>query len=236
MRAPRDGFGLSSLPTRCSFRTVRGVRLSLQVHAGRDRYHFDLDDQILQLLGSTNMSSYQFTLIVEGPDLQSDTVIGALFESGCDDALVGRTDGIQYLDFDREAPNPEAAILSAIAAVERLPDLEVIRLAGGGLVSMADIASHTGRTRESIRLLITGERGPGRFPAPVTDPRTRYRLWRWSEVRRWFEANYADRPVKRDDAAYDQVAAAINAGLELRHYCRYVQPEQRVRINQFIGL
>ena len=182
------------------------------------------------------MSSYQFTLIVEGPDLQSDTVIGALFESGCDDALVGRTDGIQYLDFDREAPNPEAAILSAIAAVERLPDLEVIRLAGGGLVSMADIASHTGRTRESIRLLITGERGPGRFPAPVTDPRTRYRLWRWSEVRRWFETNYADRPVQRDDVAYDQVAAAINASLELRHYCRYVQPEQRARINQFIGL
>ena len=182
------------------------------------------------------MSSYQFTLLVEGPDLQSDATIDALFEAGCDDALVGRTDGIQYLDFDREAPSPEAAILSAIADVERLPDVEVIRLAGGGLVSMADIASHTGRTRESIRLLITNERGPGRFPAPVTDPRTRYRLWRWSEVRRWFEANYADGPVSRDDAAYDRVAAAINASLELRHYCRSVQPEQRARINQFIGL
>ena len=182
------------------------------------------------------MSYYQFTLLVEGPDLQSDTAIEALFESGCDDALVGRTDGVQYLDFDREAPSPETAILSAIADVERLPDVEVIRLAGGGLVSMADIASHTGRTRESIRLLVTNERGPGRFPAPVTDPRTRYRLWRWSEVRRWFEANYVDEPVPRDDAAYDQVAAAINASLELRHYYRSVQPEQRARINQFIGL
>lgn len=183
------------------------------------------------------MSSYQFTLLVEGPDLQSDTAVDALFEAGCDDALVGRTDGIQYLDFDREAPSPETAILSAITDVERLPEVEVIRLAGGGLVSMADIASHTGRTRESIRLLITNERGPGRFPAPVTDPRTRYRLWRWSEVRRWFEANYANQPVPRDDdAAYDQVGAAINASLELRHYCRHVQPEHRVRLHQFIGL
>ena len=181
------------------------------------------------------MSVYQFTLIVEGPDLQSDNAIGALFEAGCDDSLVGRTDGIQYLDFDREAPNLETAILSAIADVERLPGVEVIRLAGGGLVSMADIAHHTGRTRESIRLLIMSERGPGGFPAPVTDPRTRYRLWRWSEVRRWFETNYAGGPLQGDDSGCDQVSEAINAGLELRHYCRYVRPEQRARLNALIG-
>ena len=181
------------------------------------------------------MSSYQFTLIVEGPDLQCDNAIDALLEAGCNDSLVGRTDGIQYIDFDREAPNPETAILSAIADVERLPGVEVIRLAGGGLVSMADIAHHTGRTRESIRLLIMNERGPGGFPAPVTDPRTRYRLWRWSEVRRWFEANYADEPLQSDDSGYDRVSEAINASLELRHYCRYVRPEQRARLDALIG-
>ena len=76
------------------------------------------------------MPSQQFTLIVGGPDLQSDTVVAALFDAGCGDALIGRTDGIQYLDFDRDGPNPETAILSAIADVERLPDVEVIRIAG----------------------------------------------------------------------------------------------------------
>lgn len=181
------------------------------------------------------MSAYQFTLIVEGPDLQSDKAIEALFEAGCNDALVGRTDGIQYLDFDREAPNPETAILSAIADVERLPSVEVIRLAGGGLVSMADIAHRTGRTRESVRLLIMSERGPGGFPAPVTDPRTRYRLWRWSEVRRWFETNYGGGAEEGDAFGYDRVSEAINAGLELRHSCRYVRPEQRARLNALIG-
>jgi len=84
------------------------------------------------------MSAFQFTLIVEGPDLQSDHEIDALYEAGCNDSLVGRTDRVQYLDFDREAPNLETAILSAIADVERLPGVEVIRLAGGGVVSMAD--------------------------------------------------------------------------------------------------
>ena len=84
------------------------------------------------------MSAYQFILLVEGPDLQTGHGIDALYEVGCNDALVGRTDGVQYLDFDREAPNPKTAILSAIADVERLPGVEVIRLAGGGVVSMAD--------------------------------------------------------------------------------------------------
>ena len=159
-----------------------------------------------------------------------------LLEAGCDDALVGRTDGTQYLDFDREAPNWETAILSAIADAERLSGVAVIRLGGGGLVSMADIAKRTGRSREGIRLLIMHERGPGGFPAPVTDPRTRYRLWRWSEVRRWFETNYGAERLDNDEIGCDRVFDAINASLELRHYCRYVRPEQRARLNEFIGI
>lgn len=182
------------------------------------------------------MSVYQFTLLVDGPDLQTDAAFDALVEAGCDDALVGRTEGIQYLDFDREAPNPESAILSAISDVERLSGVAVIRLAGGGLVSMADIASCTGRSGESIRLLIMSERGPGGFPPPVTDPCTRHRLWRWAEVRHWFENNYPDELAQSNDEGYDQVAAAINASLELRHYCRYIRPEQRARLNQLIGI
>ena len=159
------------------------VRAPLGIHAFADRYDDVRTDSRARINTPygfiseqrvMNISSYQFTLIVEGPALQSDTAIDALFDAGCDDALVGRTDAIQYLDFDRDGPNPETAILSAIADVERLPGVEVIRLAGGGLFSMVDIGTHTGRSRESIRLLVTNERSPGGFPAPVTDPRTRY--------------------------------------------------------------
>ena len=49
-------------------------------------------------------------LIVDGPDLQTGPFIDALFEAGCDDATVGRTDGVHYIDFDREAESLGEAI------------------------------------------------------------------------------------------------------------------------------
>ena len=177
------------------------------------------------------MPNYEFTLIVEGPDLQEDDRIDALYKSGCDDALVGRSHGVQYLDFEREAPTLEGAMLSAIANVESVDGVEVVRIAGAGLVSMADIATRTGRTRESVRLLVEGERGPGLFPAPANDPRSRYRLWRSSDVTRWFEANYGQSPEFEAD-----VVAAVGACLELRRHTRSLPPEQRAELRQLSGL
>ena len=131
------------------------------------------------------MSTFHFTLIVEGPDLQDEARIDALFEAGCDDAAIGRSDGIQYVDFDREARSLDHAILSAVDDLEKLEGVEAVRIADAGLASLADIAARLGRTRESVRLLVSGARGPGGFPNPVTDPRGRHRLWRWSDVERW---------------------------------------------------
>lgn len=178
------------------------------------------------------MPAYHFTLIVEGPDLQGDELADALYESGCDDALVGRSHGVQYLDFDREAASPEHAVLSAVADVERIGNVEVVSIADAGLVSMAEIAARTGRTRESVRLLIEGERGPGGFPAPATDPRSRYRLWRSPEVSRWFELHYGIALDQEDDVAL----LAINAGLELRRHGRSMRPGARADLRQLVGL
>ncbi len=140
------------------------------------------------------MPTFQFTLIVTGADLSDSEVVDALFAAGCDDALAGSVDGAQYLDFDRESETLGTAILSAISDIESIVDAEVVRIAEAGLVSMAGIASQAGRTRESVRLLVAGERGPGGFPAPVTDPRNRYRVWRASEVDEWFSREYHDLP------------------------------------------
>ena len=180
------------------------------------------------------MPIFTFTLIVEGPDLQTDEFAEALFEAGCDDALVGRIDGIQYLDFDRDAASLEEAVLSSINDLERIENVNVARIADAGLVSMADIASRTGRTRESVRLLVTGERGPGGFPAPVTDPRGRYRLWRAAEVEHWLRAHFGD---SWDLASReDHVRAAISAGLELRYHSAHI-PEDRVAdLRALVGL
>ena len=75
------------------------------------------------------MPVHQFTLIVEGRDLQDDAFIDRLFEAGCDDAAAGRIDGVQYVDFYREAASYDEAVLSAVAAIERIGGFQVIRVA-----------------------------------------------------------------------------------------------------------
>ena len=178
------------------------------------------------------MSTHHFTLIVDGPDVQSDAVIDALYEAGCDDALIGRTDGIQYVEFDREASGVVEAVLSAVADIERVDGVKVVRIADAGLVSMADIAARTGRTREGVRLLVTGARGPGGFPPPVTDPRGRYRLWRWSDVERWLAASLGEETA----AVEDHALAAINASLELRHHGHWLDAGRQTSLRALAGL
>lgn len=75
------------------------------------------------------MQGFTFTLMVEGPDLQADELVDALYEAGCDDALVGRSGGVQFLDFDREADSIGEAVLSAVADVKSVEGLMVTRLA-----------------------------------------------------------------------------------------------------------
>lgn len=178
------------------------------------------------------MPEFEFMLVVEGADPQSDEVAYALYEAGCSDALIRSCDGIDYLDFDREAESLEEAVLSAVTDIESVDGLKVVRLADAGLVSMADIAERTGRTRESVRLLVAGERGPGGFPPPVTDPRARYRLWRATEVEHWM------RTILGGDyeAHEDHVRVAINASLELRHHSSHMPDDRKSNLLALVGL
>ena len=145
------------------------------------------------------MPTFQFTLIIDGADFEDAEFSDAVFEAGCDDALIGRSGGVQYVDFDREADSFEKAAFSAVHDLEMIDGIRVVRLADAGLVSMAEIAARTGRTRESVRLLIAGERGPGGFPAPLNDPRNRYRLWRSTDVSHWFGIHFGDHYAVGDD-------------------------------------
>ena len=170
------------------------------------------------------MSTYHFTLIVDGVDLQEEPVVNGLFESGCDDALVGSTDGVQFLDFDRDASSLGEAVLSAVADAERVDGVRVVRVADAGLASMADIAARAGRTREGVRLLVSGARGPGGFPPPVTDPRGRYRLWRWADVDRWFRSELGEEISLMREG---RLVTAINVCLELRQQRRWLDSGDR---------
>lgn len=64
------------------------------------------------------MEHYAFTLQVAGIDPMKDRYEDALFEAGCDDALVAVVDGALFLDFDREAPSFDSAVSSAASNIE----------------------------------------------------------------------------------------------------------------------
>ena len=112
------------------------------------------------------MPIHHFTLILDGPDLQDDALIDRLFEAGCNDAAIGRSDGSQYADFDREAASLDEAVLSAVTDVEHVEGVNVVRVADVGLVSMTDIANRIGSTRE--RASQRSQEGRHRTSEPAT--------------------------------------------------------------------
>jgi len=64
------------------------------------------------------MQTYQFTLVLTGISEVTSEVEDAVFEAGCNDALLLSRDGVVYLDFDRQASSFPEAVRSAIANVE----------------------------------------------------------------------------------------------------------------------
>lgn len=181
------------------------------------------------------MTIHQFTLIVEGADLQDDAHVNALFEAGCDDATVGKVGSVQYLDFDREAESFADAVFEATEAIETAGfKARVVHLEPDDLVTTTEIAERTGRTRESVRLLVRGNRGPGRFPAPATHFKSRQRMWRWQEVLLWF-AQALHAPQTVDDPSNAQFITAFNAGLSWRQVDHQLSDTDRQRIRRLVG-
>ncbi|MHB8437750.1 MAG: helix-turn-helix transcriptional regulator [Acidimicrobiales bacterium] len=157
------------------------------------------------------MTEHEYTLVIEG-DLSQEGTARALYEAGCDDATFGVIDGMGYGDFTREAATLADAVLDSIHEVESVDGLRVVRVEPDDFVTMADIAVRLDRSRESIRLLIAGRRGPGNFPPPISHGIERNRLWRWSDVARWFEQ------LEPEDIEDANFVAAVNAGLDLRRH------------------
>lgn len=181
------------------------------------------------------MATYEFTLIVEGPDIQDEASIEALYEAGLDDGTVGRVGSFQYLDVDREADDFADAVFSATEAIERaILDAKVVRLEPDDLVTLSEIAERTGRTRESVRLLVNGDRGPGGFPAPATHFRTRQRMWRWQEVAVWLAEELGERQLVGDPGKA-QFITAFNASLQWRNVNRALPAQQQKRLRHLVG-
>lgn len=160
------------------------------------------------------MKTYEFTLVLESTGGISDQMEDALFEAGCDDAILCFRNGIAYLDFDREAENLEKGVISAIHQAEHtgLP-LSVKRVEPSDFVTSAEIARRLNRSKQSIQQIISGSRGDGDFPLPIAGVTAKTMLWSWQEVVGWFlEKNkLADNSIYENATTLKQLNESLDA-------------------------
>ena len=135
---------------------------------------------------STNEEVYNFVLVLSGVSEPDEWLEDALFGAGCDDGTLAFRNGVGYLEFDRQAPGLDPAILSAIRDVERADSrLTVVAVEPGDAVNASEIGRRAEVTREYIRLLVQGKRGEGNFPVPQSGIAGKTLVWSWAEVVRW---------------------------------------------------
>jgi len=166
----------------------------------------------------------EFTLRIEGR-LDTEETINALFEAGCDDASFSMVDDAGFGTFHRRASSLSVAIESAIRDVESVAGLRVLGVDTDDLVTMADIARRLGRTRESVRLLVSGKRGKGDFPEPLARLGSRSPFWRWADVAEWAGK------LPPQEQARAHLIAAVNAALEFRRQRAGLDPWERALID-----
>jgi hypothetical protein len=175
------------------------------------------------------VDTHHFILFVRGADVLTEAVQDALREVGCRDASFGERDGVQYAEFEREAKSFRRALRSAIRQIGvARPEIEVIRVEPDELVTLAAIAERSGLSREGVRLLASGKRGPGSFPAPIAQPDGRTRLWSWPEVARWLVQHGKAQVLVETKAA--ELVAAYNAALKVREHARNLRKRDRALI------
>lgn len=59
------------------------------------------------------MKKFSFRAILAGHTVATEEMADRIYESGCDDSLVGSTNGVVMVDFDRQAESFAGAIRSA---------------------------------------------------------------------------------------------------------------------------
>lgn len=176
------------------------------------------------------MAAYVFRLVVRDP-IDEDGA-NRLYEAGVDDGFPETGPKGHSIGFDREASSFHGAVLSGIKDVEEA-GFEVLRVEPDDLVSAADIAERTGRSRQSISALIKGTRGPGGWPRPVAG-NVRSPLWRWSDVASWFQEFDGSQDVNQEEAA---ITTAVNELLNARYALQPLKKRDRnTLLRQLVNL
>ncbi len=159
---------------------------------------------------------HRFVLVLTGWSEPHESIEDALFEAGCDDALLSFRNQVPYLEFDRQVETLEEAILSAIQAVETTPlGIRVLRVEPNPFVSIPDIARRALLSLEQVERLMRSPRHGTRFPTPVFDLDGKCPVWKWAEVANWLWFHHYLSDISLVEVA--TVIENINATLEWRN-------------------
>jgi len=133
------------------------------------------------------MREFDFELIFKLPDSADnpEKYIDRLFESGCDDATISTGKlGMISLSFSRESKSASEAIESAINDVQRaIPNASLVE-ASPDIVSMTDISSILGHSRQYTRKLFDSSLS---IPSPIHIGSPS--IWHLVEVLNWLKSN-----------------------------------------------
>lgn len=163
----------------------------------------------------TEETLFEFTLVTNQTGRDGESMADALFEGGCDDAVVVSVNGTLCIEFERPGDDPEQVISEAIVQIKKaLPGVDVVRVEPDPLVTLADAAERMGVSRQHLHNKFSRKRGDGTFPLPVSRVTSKNPLFHWVDILDWAtRAGLADVSV-----AMRQTAAAIyktNRGIEV---------------------
>lgn len=159
------------------------------------------------------MNAFEFTLIFSlprhGDATDASHYLDALFEAGCDDALIGLgRAGYIALDFSREASNAEAAVNSATANVmAAIPGADLVE-AKPDLVGATEIAVLAGCSRQNVRKHLVDKKDA---PPPVYSGSAT--LWHLSDLVPWIKKHT---PLKIKETAAETAKVAFRANMDIQ--------------------
>lgn len=103
----------------------------------------------------SDVKEFEFDLMIALPAgaRDEDAMLDALFEAGCDDAIVGTgASGLVALGFIREGMDADAVITEAVGqALSGLPEGATLREVRPDLVSLADVAARLQVSRQALQ-------------------------------------------------------------------------------------
>lgn len=161
---------------------------------------------------------YDFTLTFALSQDRNDPedCLDALYEAGCDDALVGTgMQGSIALNFSRTAKSAENAIRQATQDVQKaIPDAELIELKPD-LVGISDMAVLLKCTRQNVRRMATADNSS--FPSPCVSGSVP--LWHFYEVANWMLKNSRIKiKPKAADVEVAKIAFQKNLAIQRSRY------------------